>query len=95
VVFIDCWLGDHIRAEGWDNWRDPTREKTASFGEYKSKGPGANPSARVAWSRQLTAREAAEFSRERFFSRAVRALSGSANEAVGTIAAIRNRVRMC
>jgi pectin methylesterase-like acyl-CoA thioesterase len=86
VVFIDCWLGSHIRAEGWDNWRDPAREKTASFGEYKSKGPGANPFARVAWSRQLTANEAAEFSRERFFSRAVRALAGKANEAVGTIA---------
>ena len=86
VVFIDCWLGSHIRAEGWDNWRDPAREKTASFAEYHSKGPGANPSARVTWSRQLTAREAAEFSRERFFSRAVRALSGNANEAVGTIA---------
>jgi len=86
VVFIDCWLGDHIRAEGWDNWRDPAREKTASFAEYKSKGPGANPSARVAWSRQLTDREAAEFSRERFFSRAVRRLTGNANEAVGTIA---------
>jgi PelA/Pel-15E family pectate lyase len=86
VVFIDCWLGSHIRPDGWDNWRDPAREKTASFAEYKSKGPGANPSARVAWSKQLTDREAAEFSRERFFSRAVRALSGNANEAVGTIA---------
>jgi PelA/Pel-15E family pectate lyase len=86
VVFIDCWLGDHIRPEGWDNWRDPAREKTASFAEYKSKGPGANPSARVAWSKQLTDREAAGFSRERFFSRAVRGLSGNANEAVGTIA---------
>jgi len=86
VVFIDCWLGDHIRPDGWDNWRDPAREKTASFAEYKSKGPGANPSARVAWSRQLTDREAAEFSRERFFSRAVRRLTGNANEAVGTIA---------
>lgn len=86
VVFIDCWLGDHIRAEGWDNWRDPAREKTASFAEYKSKGPGANPTARVAWSKQLTDREAAEFSRERFFSRAVRRLTGHANEAVGTIA---------
>jgi PelA/Pel-15E family pectate lyase len=86
VVFIDCWLGDHIRPEGWDNWRDPAREKTASFAEYKSKGPGANPSARVAWSKQLTDREAAGFSRERFFSRAVRGLSENANEAVGTIA---------
>ena len=86
VVFLECWLGSHIKPEGWDNWRDPAREKTAWFGEYKSTGPGANAKARVSWSRQLTGGEAAEFSREQFFSHAVRALSGKANEAVGTIA---------
>jgi PelA/Pel-15E family pectate lyase len=86
VVFLDCWLGSHIRPEGWDNWRDPAREKTAWFGEYKSKGPGANPKARVAWSRQLTDAEAAEFSRAKFFSVPVRGLQGKANQAVGTIA---------
>jgi len=86
VVFIDCRLDAHIRPEGWDNWRDPEREKTAWFAEYKSKGPGANTVARVAWSRQLTTEQAAEFSRERFFSRAVRGLSAQANQAVGTIA---------
>jgi PelA/Pel-15E family pectate lyase len=86
VVFIECWLGPHIKPEGWDNWRDPAREKTAWFGEYKSTGPGANSTARVAWSRQLTAAEAAEFSRARFFSREVHGLTGKFNEAVGTIA---------
>jgi PelA/Pel-15E family pectate lyase len=86
VVFIDCWLGSHIRPEGWDNWRDPAREKTAWFGEYKSKGPGANPKARVAWSRQLTSVEAAQFSRTKFFNLSVRGLTGKANQAVGTIA---------
>jgi len=86
VVFLDCWLGSHIRPDGWDNWRDPAREKTAWFGEYKSKGPGANPKARVAWSRQLTAGEATEFSRAKFFSQPVRGLQGKFNQAVGTIA---------
>jgi PelA/Pel-15E family pectate lyase len=86
VVFIDSWLGAHIKPEGWDNWRDPSREKTAWFAEYNSKGPGANAKARVAWSKQLSAGEAAEFSRERFFSHAARGLSGKANQAVGTIA---------
>ena len=86
VVFLDCWLGSHIRPEGWDNWRDPAREKTAWFGEYKSKGPGANPNARVAWSRQLTSEEAEQFSRAQFFNRPVRGLQGKANQAVGTIA---------
>ena len=86
VVFIDCWLDSHIKPEGWDNWRDPAREKTAWFAEHKSKGPGANPAARVSWSRQLTSREAADFSRERFLSHAVSAFSGKARQAVGTIA---------
>jgi len=86
VVFVDCWLGSHIRPEAWDNWRDPAREKTAWFGEYKSKGPGANPKARVAWSRQLTSQEAAQFSRSKFFSLPSPSLTGKANQAVGTIA---------
>jgi pectinesterase len=72
VVFIECWLDSHIKPEGWDNWRDPGREKTAWFGEYKSKGPGSNSQARVAWSRQLTAVEADVFSGSRFFNRADR-----------------------
>jgi PelA/Pel-15E family pectate lyase len=86
VVFIECWLGPHIKPEGWDNWRDPSREKTAWFAEHKSKGPGAKPTARVAWSKQLTAVEAADFSRERFFNHAARGLTDKASQAVGTIA---------
>lgn len=86
VIFIDCWLGEHIRPEGWDNWRDPAREKTAWFAEYKSTGPGANPRARVAWSKQLTAAEAVAFSRARFFSSPGNTLIGVASQSVGTIA---------
>ena len=83
VVFLQCWLGAHIKPEGWDNWRDPAREKTAWFGEYKSEGPGANVQARVTWSRQLTTDEAKAFSRELFFSRAPQ---GQSKEEIGTIA---------
>ncbi len=86
VVFIDSWLGEHIKPEGWDNWRDPAREKTAWFAEYNSFGPGANAKARVAWSRQLTLAETAEFYRDRFFSRETHALTGKVNQAIGTIA---------
>jgi PelA/Pel-15E family pectate lyase len=86
VVFLECWLGEHIRQEGWDNWRDPAREKTAWFAEYKSSGPGANANARVAWSRQLTAAEAVAFSRERFFNSSAHALTGAAALSIGTIA---------
>jgi pectinesterase len=68
VVFLECWLDSHIKAEGWDNWRDPAREKTAWFAEYESKGPGANPKKRVSWSKQLTATQARMFSRREFLA---------------------------
>ena len=61
VVFINCWMDAHIKPEGWDNWRDPAREKTARFAEYKSSGPGANPAARVVWSKQLNDQEIQPF----------------------------------
>jgi len=66
VVFIDCWMDAHIKPEGWDNWRDPAREKTARFAEYKSSGPGAKPSARVPWSRQLNQEEIRPFATKLF-----------------------------
>ncbi|MBN1788430.1 MAG: hypothetical protein JW806_08555 [Sedimentisphaerales bacterium] len=66
VVFYNCWLGEGIRPVGWNNWRDPAREKTAFFAEYKSHGPGANPDARVKWSRQLTDEQAQLFVPEKF-----------------------------
>jgi len=86
VVFIECWLGAHIKPEGWDNWRDPAREKTAWFGEYRSLGPGANPKTRVAWSKQLTATDVEPFARERFFSSADRGLTAKIQRDIATIA---------
>ncbi|HVK47281.1 MAG TPA: pectinesterase family protein [Pseudobacter sp.] len=58
VTYIDCWLDKHILPEGWNNWKRPSNEATARYAEYNSKGPGANPTARVPWSKQLTAEEA-------------------------------------
>jgi pectinesterase len=58
VTYINCEMGDHIARAGWNNWRNPTNELTARFAEYLSTGPGANPAARVKWSRQLTRDEA-------------------------------------
>jgi pectinesterase len=47
-----------VRPEGWHNWRNPQAEKTARYAEFNSRGPGANPKARVPWSRQLSKSEA-------------------------------------
>jgi pectinesterase len=61
VVYLECWMGGHIRPEGWHNWNKEAAEKTAWFAEYASEGPGGSAAYRVKWSRQLTAAEADEF----------------------------------
>lgn len=54
AIFINCELGNHIAPAGWNNWGKESNEKTINYAEYGSKGPGANPAARVPYSRQLT-----------------------------------------
>jgi pectinesterase len=61
VTYINCWMGDHILPEGWNNWKNPANEATARFAEYNSKGPGANPSARFKWTKQLSDEEVKKY----------------------------------
>jgi pectinesterase len=42
-----------VRPEGWHNWDQPEREKTARYAEYDSIGPGFDAAQRVKWSKQL------------------------------------------
>lgn len=53
AVFIRCEMGKHILPEGWSNWGKKENEKTAFYAEYESRGEGANPKARAAFSHQL------------------------------------------
>jgi pectinesterase len=64
TAFIRCEMGEHILPAGWHNWNKPEAEKTARYSEYRSSGPGANPLARVSWSRQLGDREVAALTPE-------------------------------
>ena len=58
TLFIECELGKHIVPAGWHNWGKQSNEETARYMEYKNTGEGANVSDRVAWSKQLTKKEA-------------------------------------
>ena len=58
TLFIECELGKHIVSAGWHNWGKQSNEETARYMEYKNTGEGANTSERVAWSKQLTKKEA-------------------------------------
>jgi pectinesterase len=62
TVFINTEMGSHIVAEGWHAWPGdamfPDKDKTAYYAEYASKGPGGKSGNRVAWSKQLTQKQA-------------------------------------
>ena len=59
-VFIGCELGAHIKPEGWHNWNDAEKEKTAFFAEYQNTGLGAKGK-RVDWSHKLSREEAKKY----------------------------------
>ena len=65
VTYMNCWLGAHIIAEGWNNWKNPSNEATARYFEYNSMGPGSNPLKRVTWSKQLSEEQAAGLTTEK------------------------------
>ena len=67
TLFMDCELGSHIRPEGWHHWQKE-REQTARYMEYNNHGAGADTSKRVAWSRQLTKKEASKITMATVFS---------------------------
>jgi pectinesterase len=58
VMWLNCQMSDVVRPEGWFDWKKPESHATVRYGEFDSTGQGANASARVPWSRQLTAAEA-------------------------------------
>jgi len=68
TVFIDCEINSTIKPEGWHNWSKPDAEKTTFYGEYNSKGSGANISKRVFWSHQLTKEESKKYTAKNILS---------------------------
>lgn len=63
TVFLGTWMGPHIRPEGWHDWSRPEAVATVVYAEGGNTGPGAARDGRVAWSRSLTARQAARLDR--------------------------------
>ena len=68
TLFMHCSLPAAIRPEGWHHWQ-VEREKTARYLEFENTGDGAATDKRVAWSRQLTKKEAKEITLENVFKR--------------------------
>ena len=82
TVFINTKMDDSVRAAGWLNWNaneldaangkndgDPKRDtRYAEFNSMDSAGNPLNVASRVAWSRQLTADQAADYTVANLFS---------------------------
>ncbi|MBN2546048.1 MAG: pectin methylesterase [Spirochaetes bacterium] len=67
TVYINCFMGAHIKPEGWDNWQRPENEKSVFFGEYNSSGPGGKMANRVKWAKILTDKEAKKYNINNIF----------------------------
>jgi pectinesterase len=61
VVYIHCFMGEHIKTEGWSNWNKTDNYKTARYAEYQNYGPSSAVSGRVNWSKQLTDEEVKKY----------------------------------
>lgn len=67
VTYLHCFIGEHIKPEGWSNWNETENYKTARYAEYKNYGASADPANRICWSKQLTEEEAKKYTVENIF----------------------------
>jgi len=67
VVYLRCYIGAHIKPEGWSNWNNTDNYKTTRYAEYKNYGPSGKSKKRVEWSRQLTDKEAKKYTLKNVF----------------------------
>ena len=67
VTYIHCYIGEHIKPEGWSNWNNTDNYKTTRYAEYENYGPSADPEKRVEWSKQLTTEEIKKYTLKNIF----------------------------
>lgn len=67
TVYMNTSMEGHIATAGWNNFGKTSNESTAYYAEYQSTGPGANPTSRVSWARQLTSDQAKKYTLDQIF----------------------------
>jgi pectinesterase len=68
VDYIHCYIGGHIRPQGWSIWNNTDNHMSSRFAEYENYGPGAAVASRVAWAHQLTDEEAQHITLKNIFN---------------------------
>ncbi|XP_072966205.1 probable pectinesterase/pectinesterase inhibitor 51 [Typha angustifolia] len=66
TVFVDCFMAEIVRSEGWLPWNGDFALKTLFYGEHGNTGPGGDVSQRVSWSSQIPAEHLAVYSVDNF-----------------------------
>ena len=70
TLFMNCELGKHICAEGWQDWKKD--HDKIRYMEYNNKGEGSNVAGRVDWASQLSPDDAKRISMREVFNTASR-----------------------
>ena len=60
TIYLNCEMSGAVRPEGWNDWKKPEAHATVRYAEFDSTGPGACPTNRPAWTKQLTADQASQ-----------------------------------
>ncbi|KAL6885934.1 hypothetical protein ACP4OV_010195 [Aristida adscensionis] len=66
TVYVSCYFGTVVRPEGWLPWRGDFALRKLYYGEFDSRGPGSNSTARVEWSSQISEQLVRFYSAENF-----------------------------
>lgn len=64
TVLIDCWLGQHIKCEGWWDWNKPEAHERACYAGAILHGPAGDTAGWVPWARELDAAATARYDRK-------------------------------
>ena len=64
TALIDCWLGRHIKREGWWDWNKPAAHNCAQYAGAILHGPAGDATGWVPWANKLDVMAAAGYARE-------------------------------
>ena len=68
TVLIDCWLGQHIKREGWWDWNKPAAHERACYVGAILHGPAGDTAGWVPWARELDTAATARYAREQMLA---------------------------
>ena len=68
TVLIDCWLGQHIKREGWWDWAKPAAHERAHYAGASLHGPASDAENWAPWAHELDATATTRYTREQVLS---------------------------